>query len=87
MEHGMEWDMEIWNRHTEQGTEIHYVPIILPQSQPLVKDCEFGVSPVNYSDSDSDTTHGNSWNVRVMFFFLEQTFKYWTSKKLLTHPK
>ena len=28
MEHGMEWDMEIWNRHTEQGTEIHYVQII-----------------------------------------------------------
>ena len=26
-----------------------------PQSQPLVKDCQFGVSPVNYSDSDSDT--------------------------------
>ena len=25
-----------------------------PQSQPLVKDCQFGVSPVNYSDSDSD---------------------------------
>ena len=24
-----------------------------PQSQPLVKDCQFGVSPVNYSDSDS----------------------------------
>ena len=23
-----------------------------PQSQPLVKDCHFGVSPVNYSDSD-----------------------------------
>ena len=23
-------------------------------SQPLVKDCQFGVSPVNYSDSDSD---------------------------------
>ena len=43
----------------------------IPQSQPLVKDCQFGVSPVNYSDSDSDsdTTHGNSWNVRVMFFF------------------
>ena len=28
MEHEMEWDMEIWYRHTEQGTEIHYVPII-----------------------------------------------------------
>ena len=26
----------------------------LPQSQPLVKDFQFGVSPVNYSDSDSD---------------------------------
>ena len=25
-----------------------------PQSQPLVKDCQFGVSPVNHSDSDSD---------------------------------
>ena len=25
-----------------------------PQSQPLVKDCQFGVSPVNYSDSDSE---------------------------------
>ena len=25
----------------------------LPQSQPLVKGCQFGVSPVNYSDSDS----------------------------------
>ena len=24
----------------------------LPQSQPLMKDCQFGVSPVNYSDSD-----------------------------------
>ena len=23
-----------------------------PQSQPLVKDCHFGVSPVKYSDSD-----------------------------------
>ena len=23
-----------------------------PQSQPLVKDCHFGVSPVNHSDSD-----------------------------------
>ena len=26
-----------------------------PQSRPLVKDCQFGVSPVNYSDSDSDS--------------------------------
>ena len=25
-----------------------------PQSQSLVKDCQFSVSPVNYSDSDSD---------------------------------
>ena len=25
-----------------------------PQSQSLVKDCQFGVSPVNYSDSDSE---------------------------------
>ena len=25
---------------------------IFPQSQPLVKDCHFGVSPVNPSDSD-----------------------------------
>ena len=25
-----------------------------PQSQPLVKDCQLGVSPVNYSDSDSE---------------------------------
>ena len=24
---------------------------LFPQSQPLVKDCQFGVSPVNYSDS------------------------------------
>ena len=24
-----------------------------PQSQPLMKDCQFGVSPVNYSDSDT----------------------------------
>ena len=80
MEHGMEWDMEIWNRHMEQVTEIHYVPIILPQSQPLVKDCQFGVSPVNYSDSD--TTHCNSWNGRVMFFFLEQTFKSWNTKEV-----
>ena len=24
-----------------------------PQSQPLVKSCQFGVSPVNYSDSDT----------------------------------
>ena len=24
-----------------------------PQSQPMVKDCQFGVPPVNYSDSDS----------------------------------
>ena len=23
----------------------------------MVKDCQFGVSPVNYSDSDSDYTH------------------------------
>ena len=28
MERGLEWDMEIWNRHTEQGTEIHYVRFI-----------------------------------------------------------
>ena len=26
------------------------------QSQPLVKDCQFGVSPVNYSDSESFLT-------------------------------
>ena len=25
-----------------------------PQSQPLVKHCRFGVSPVSFSDSDSD---------------------------------
>ena len=24
-----------------------------PQSQPLVRDCQFGVSPVNYSDSET----------------------------------
>ena len=29
------------------------VPLVLPMVQ-LVKDCQFGVSPVNYSDSDSD---------------------------------
>ena len=23
-----------------------------PLSQPMVKDCQFGISPVNYSDSD-----------------------------------
>ena len=34
--------------HIELGTNF-------PQSRPLVKDCQFGVSPVNYSDSDSDT--------------------------------
>ena len=27
-----------------------------PQSQPLVKDCQFGVSPVKYSDSGDDVT-------------------------------
>ena len=26
-----------------------------PQSQPLVKDCQFGVSPVNHMYSDSDS--------------------------------
>ena len=25
-----------------------------PESQPLVKDCHFDVSPVNYSDTDSE---------------------------------
>ena len=83
MEHVMDWDsgnLEQTHR-TEQGTKIHYVPIILPQSQPLVKDCQFGVSPVNYSDSD--TTHGNSWNGRVMFFFLEQTLNLGTPRKCL----
>ena len=37
-----------------------------PQSRPLVKDCQFGVSPVNYSDSDSEMVmgrngHGPKW--------------------------
>ena len=27
---------------------------------PLVKDCQFGVSPVNYSDSDSDSCLAHS---------------------------
>ena len=28
--------------------------------KPLVKDCQFGVSPVNYSDSDSGEIRGKS---------------------------
>ena len=29
--------------------------VVFPQSQPLVNNCQFGVSPVNNSDSDSMT--------------------------------
>ena len=38
-----------------------------PQSRPLVKDCQFGVSPVNYSDSDSLYIQVS----RVFFFSLD----------------
>ena len=31
-----------------------------PQSQPLVKDCQFGVSPVNYSDSEVNEKFENT---------------------------
>ena len=45
----------------------------LQYAQPLVKDCQFGVSPVNYSDSDSDehyqdafgTLDVNKWTYEV----------------------
>ena len=30
------------------------------KSQPLVKDCQFGISPVNYSDSDQIQTLNKS---------------------------
>ena len=33
-----------------------------PQSQPLVKDCQFGVSPVNYSDPDDSDS---SWYFKL----------------------
>ena len=44
----------------KEFSEHHYKGLISPshsqnQNQPLVKDCQFGVSPVNYSDSDSDS--------------------------------
>ena len=32
-----------------------------PQSQPLVKDCQFGVSPVHYSDLDSGQPIFKPW--------------------------
>ena len=35
-----------WTRTLSQDTNF-------PQSRPLVKDFQFGVSPVNYSDSDT----------------------------------
>ena len=39
-----------------------------PQSQPLVKHCQFGVSPVNYSDSDRFLAFDEKW----IFFFIVQ---------------
>ena len=36
---------------------LHELGTIFPQSQPLVKDCQFGVSPVNYSDSDANSSN------------------------------
>ena len=40
-----------------------------PQSQPLVKDCQFGVSPVNYSDSDLYITFKRIWVVSAQGCF------------------
>ena len=40
------------------------VPII-----PLVRDCQFGVSPVNYSDSDSD-----SWASQTLFWLVKEIY-------------
>ena len=44
-----------------------------PQSQPLVKDCQFGVSPVNYSDSDNNIScvigfRGPDHGIRLQLF-------------------
>ena len=38
-----------------------------PQSQPLVKDCQFGVSSVNYSDSEDDPIKSKVAIVRTTF--------------------
>ena len=35
----------------------HELGTIFPQSQPLVKDCQFGVSPVNHSDSNANSSN------------------------------
>ena len=43
-----------WWTQTIMGIQLN-CPVPSSQSQPLVKDCQFGVSPVNYSDSDSDS--------------------------------
>ena len=46
-----------------------------PQSQPLVKDCQFGVSPVNYSDSDSDS---EKFLFKMIFSFqFQKSSFYW----------
>ena len=34
---------------------------------PLVKDCQFGVSPVNYSDSDSDSEYFVKTNIYLLY--------------------
>ena len=50
----LEYGSSVWDPHTDKlQEELEKLGINFPQSQPLVKNCQFGVSPVNYSDSDN----------------------------------
>ena len=51
------WRPQFYFKTTFVSNGPKYHGTNFPQSRPLVKDCQFGVSPVNYSDSDSD--HGS----------------------------
>ena len=51
----LKWNTHISNICTKAYRTLGFLRRTLfscPQSQPLVKDCQFGVSPVNYSDSE-----------------------------------
>ena len=41
----------------------------VPQSRPLVKDCHFGVSLVNYSDSDSGPLLAMRTHYRLSYMY------------------
>ena len=67
---------ELSDDSVSKFTSLVRARINFPQSQPLVKDCQFGVSPVNYSDSDSDSDSRWIISIGIPFYLHTMSFRH-----------